>query len=593
MNMSVLHRICIPGLILCMIFGLIPGISYAQSTTRQFSLDTGDELYDVAWSPNGQVLAVAGSWGVKLFDQNLTEITQVGANIPIVSVAWKPDSSQLATAGGLGSGFIAVWNIDLANNQFTQAAYLISSHEREFVVSWNPTTLELASIAADEPQYFYELVGTIEVWNSNSWTLARTVNLNILSPTRSLSWFSETEVVVGNGDCSVELTICLSGSSAGIYIVDTVSGAFRQVVSTYDKPSVFAVAPNGAVAVQDFLTLSIYMGASSQRVSFYELSLLIERMAWNPDGTKLAIGFSGASGAILLPFTGQLFRYDLSYQVSGEMTGIDWHPVEQKVATVTRQGFIEIWDTSLIAPDPALSTVTPLPTFPSIPTQTATVTPTATQLPLNKFAISSQASNGFSQIFTTSFDGSNLSELLLPLEAANDPSWSPEGSRIAFAGILNTNSLSQIWTANADGTNVQAISQESASSYDPAWSPDGQWIVFTSERDGNKEIYATRADGSTINSPTRLTNHPADDYNPDWSAQNTITFVSTRSNSGVPDIFTMSILGGNIQNLTNTPTIAENQPVWSPSARQIAFIASENGNSALNVINAVGTGRSQ
>jgi TolB protein len=41
---------------------------------------------------------------------------------------------------------------------------------------------------------------------------------------------------------------------------------------------------------------------------------------------------------------------------------------------------------------------------------------------------------------------------------------------------------------------------------------DGR-IVFTSERDGNGEIYVINADGS---GQRNLTNNPADDGNPSW-----------------------------------------------------------------------------
>lgn len=45
----------------------------------------------------------------------------------------------------------------------------------------------------------------------------------------------------------------------------------------------------------------------------------------------------------------------------------------------------------------------------------------------------------------------------------------------------------------------------------PAFSPDGRWIYFSSERDGNKEIYRIHPDGT---GEERLTNNPADDTYP-------------------------------------------------------------------------------
>ena len=47
-----------------------------------------------------------------------------------------------------------------------------------------------------------------------------------------------------------------------------------------------------------------------------------------------------------------------------------------------------------------------------------------------------------------------------------------------------------------------------------SWSPDGSRIAFSSNRDGNFDIYTMSADGSGL---TRLTNHPASDKDPVWS----------------------------------------------------------------------------
>jgi Tol biopolymer transport system component len=54
----------------------------------------------------------------------------------------------------------------------------------------------------------------------------------------------------------------------------------------------------------------------------------------------------------------------------------------------------------------------------------------------------------------------------------------------------------------------------SASDYEPAWSPGGQKIVFTSDRDGNQEIYVMNADGSE---QTNLTNNSANENYASWS----------------------------------------------------------------------------
>ena len=59
---------------------------------------------------------------------------------------------------------------------------------------------------------------------------------------------------------------------------------------------------------------------------------------------------------------------------------------------------------------------------------------------------------------------------------------------------------------NADGGNVRRLTTHPAMDYWPAWSPDGKRIAFTSNRDGNYEIYVMNADGSDLRN---LTRHPA------------------------------------------------------------------------------------
>ncbi len=88
----------------------------------------------------------------------------------------------------------------------------------------------------------------------------------------------------------------------------------------------------------------------------------------------------------------------------------------------------------------------------------------------------------------------------------------------------------------------------------PNWSPDGTEIAFTSNRDGNDEIYVMNADGSN---QTRLTYNDAYDGMPAWSPDGTrIAFESRRDSNGSA-IYVMNADGSNQTQLTK-------RPWWSP-----------------------------
>jgi TolB protein len=56
---------------------------------------------------------------------------------------------------------------------------------------------------------------------------------------------------------------------------------------------------------------------------------------------------------------------------------------------------------------------------------------------------------------------------------------------------------------NADGSNQTNLTNDPAPDTDPTWSPDGTKIAFISTRNGNQDIYVMNADGSN---QTNLTN---------------------------------------------------------------------------------------
>ena len=105
-------------------------------------------------------------------------------------------------------------------------------------------------------------------------------------------------------------------------------------------------------------------------------------------------------------------------------------------------------------------------------------------------------------------------------------------------------------------------------------------IAFSSERDGNTEIYVMAADGKN---QRRLTNNPASDHSPSWSPDGKrIAFVSRRDGHFIgegglsSEIYVMDADGGNQQNLTDND-FYDTHPSWSPDGERIAFASRRDG----------------
>lgn len=118
--------------------------------------------------------------------------------------------------------------------------------------------------------------------------------------------------------------------------------------------------------------------------------------------------------------------------------------------------------------------------------------------------------------------------------ASDNPSWSPDGTKIAFEGTLicPSTSGSDIWVMNADGSGkINLINDSGTGDDNPAFSPDGQQIVFESDRDNlsgsTDELYTIPATGGTI---TRLITNSNFDDHADWQPIPVCTITGTAGN---------------------------------------------------------------
>jgi len=83
--------------------------------------------------------------------------------------------------------------------------------------------------------------------------------------------------------------------------------------------------------------------------------------------------------------------------------------------------------------------------------------------------------------------------------------WSPDGKWIAYNSWLPGTRDRQIWVMAADGSHQTQITNTPGPHSEPSWSPDGSRIAFTYELDGIQSIWSVTRDGAD---PKNLTNDP-------------------------------------------------------------------------------------
>ena len=98
-----------------------------------------------------------------------------------------------------------------------------------------------------------------------------------------------------------------------------------------------------------------------------------------------------------------------------------------------------------------------------------------------------------SQIFRVSLVSGERRQVRTGDDAVQ-PSWSPNGRRIAYWGVDSERSERGIWTVPADGGEPVPVLSEKFLTWNPVWSPDGAWLFFLSDRSGSLNLWRVAID---------------------------------------------------------------------------------------------------
>jgi tricorn protease len=247
-----------------------------------------------------------------------------------------------------------------------------------------------------------------------------------------------------------------------------------------------------------------------------------------------------------------------------------------------------------------------------------------------------------SQLYTLPLDGAMPTPLPLPM--AEDGSFSPDSSHIAYSPVFhwqnawkryNGGQTLKIWLADLSDSSVTEIPRQNSNDFNPMWV--GGKVYFLSDRKGSVTLFSYDLASKTV---TELVKNEGLDLKSASAASDAIVYeqfgalhlydLSTGkahpisitvaadlaevrphfakiknqdiNNAAISptgqravfeahgEILTVPADKGDIRNLTNSTAVADRDPAWSPDGKSIAYFSDESGEYALHIRDQNGLG---
>ena len=163
----------------------------------------------------------------------------------------------------------------------------------------------------------------------------------------------------------------------------------------------------------------------------------------------------------------------------------------------------------------------------------------------------------------------------------------PAGTHSALtslSGRIVFDNHDDVWTINADGTDLTRLTRSLAFEFDPSWSPDGTQIAYRSDRGDESEIWVMNADGTD---QRRL----IAGLSPAWSPDGSSIAYSSPGHDPMPPLSGISIMNADGSGQHRVPnTDGGEYPSWSPDGKRIAFNSNLSGDHVMYIVDVNGVG---